>query len=140
MSDSIKAWHDDIEEYQKLCSMYLEKPKCTDVNYKHFSELKDRRIKEETLANANKIKLESGNNSDFRWTYSTYDKEVRQIDITKTSMFCIDNLFDTRELAVQSLEEQLKEQLGKMKSRLHQYVLEEEKKITILEYKIDTLK
>jgi hypothetical protein len=53
MSDGLKAWHEDIEEYQALCSMYLEKPKCTnDINYKHFSELKDRRIKEEILTNA----------------------------------------------------------------------------------------
>ena len=140
MSDLIKAFYDDIEEYQVLCSMYLEKPKCTDVNYKHLGELKDRRRIEETLAKANKIKLKSGNDSDFRWTYSTYNQEIRQIDITKTSMFCINSLFDTRELAVQSLKEELKEQLIKMKSRLHQYVLEEEKKITRLEYYIDTLK
>ena len=138
MSSGISSYYDDKNEYIALCKRYELTPGIMDENYQ-FASLKARRRNEEILAKANEIKHNSGNNSDFRWTWSFLDEKVTKVDITKNT-YTPAKLFNTRKEAIKSLKEHLFDRLRKIKKEHHDYITNEEKKIIKLEFKIDTLK
>lgn len=137
MSDGISAWHDDEDDYDRLCEKYDEKRQgwCYD---EHAKKLAEREYLEKLAEYTKEIKKESANDSNFRWSFNYHD-EIIKIDITKDSCG-YGGLYNTREEAVAGLKKRLQNRVAQIRKNLNEYYKNEEDKITRLEFLIDTLK